>query len=464
MSKVSTNLIINDLYKEVEQFHSHKEEDIEDTIVSTLYHHAKQIHDGCVTYSNENRIHLDKLLDDIITSKWFGYPFMLLLLGCVFWLTIIGANYPSQLLSNFLFGIEGYLSSFFEFIGSPAWLHGLLVSGLYRSVAWVVSVMLPPMAIFFPLFTILEDLGYLPRIAFNLDRFFKSAGAHGKQALTMSMGFGCNAAAIVSCRIIESPRERLIAILTNNFVPCNGRFPTLIAMSTILAGLVVGSSKGGGFASIIVISAVLLGVGITWIVSFMLSKTFLKGEASTFMLELPPYRTPQFGRIFIRSIFDRTLYVLVRAICTAGPAGIITWILANTYIENQTLLSLFASTLQPFAQTIGLDGFILAAFILGLPANEIVLPILIMGYLSKGMMMDLDSIDQLKNLLLQNGWSSLTIINTMIFSVLHFPCGTTIWTIAKETKSVKWTVLAVLLPTCIAILICFLTTQLSHLF
>ena len=351
-----------------------------------------------------------------------------------------------------------YIPIFFSFIGAPNWVHDLLVLGVYRTLAWVVSVMLPPMAIFFPLFTLLEDLGYLPRIAFNLDYYFKKACAHGKQALTMCMGFGCNAAGIISCRIIDSPRERLIAVITNNFVPCNGRFPILIALASIF---IAGSS--GGFSSLIaalsILLIILLGVLITLFVSKLLSNTILKGLPSSFTLELPPYRKPQVGRIIVRSIFDRTLFVLGRAIMVAAPAGLIIWCMANILIGDVSLLDYCSRLLNPFAQFLGMDGYILMAFILGLPANEIVIPILIMGYMSKGAMLELDNLWEMKQLFIDNGWTWLTAICTMLFTLNHWPCGTTLLTIRKETQSIKWTLISFLIPTITGITLCFITAQ-----
>lgn len=388
---------------------------------------------------------------------------MLLTLAMIFWITISAANYPSSLLSNFFFMIEDKITVLFNFINAPIWLHGVLVLGLYRTLAWVVAVMLPPMAIFFPLFTILEDLGYLPRVAFNMDHLFKKACAHGKQCLTMCMGFGCNAAGIISCRIIESPRERLIATLTNNFVPCNGRFPTLIAISTVF--LVSKGGFGSGILPVLSVTGlVVLGIGITLLVSYLLSKTLLKGIPSSFTLELPPYRIPRIGRVLYTSIIDRTMFVLWRAIIVAAPAGAITWILGNIFIGDLSLIGHTAAFLDPAARLIGLDGFILMAFILGLPANEIVLPILLMSYLSTGSMIDFDSIDSLKHILLDNGWTYLTALNTMLFSLLHWPCATTLITIKKETNSIKWTALAAIIPTGIGIAVCMITTLIFRLF
>jgi ferrous iron transporter FeoB len=401
---------------------------------------------------------MDRRIDSILTSKIWGIPVMLLLLCMVFWITIKGANYPSQALAVGLFWIEERLTQLFEYAGWPQWLHGLLVLGTYRTVAWVISVMLPPMAIFFPLFTLLEDLGYLPRIAFNLDNFFKKACAHGKQALTMCMGFGCNAAGVVSCRIIDSPRERLIAIITNNFVPCNGRFPTLISLAAVfIAGSA--SSCQSAIASLSILAAILLGVFTTLTTSKLLSRTILKGIPSSFTLELPPYRKPQLGKIMIHSLYDRTLFVLVRAISVAAPAGMITWLFANLHIGGISILQHGANILSPFARAIGLDGFILMAFILGFPANEIVIPILIMSYMSAGHMVELNNLQSLRELFLANGWTWLTAVCMMLFCLNHFPCGTTMLTIKKETQSWEWALLTFAVTTAVGITLCFIVAQ-----
>lgn len=435
---------------------------IRDEISEQIYRKAEEIRDKYVK-ADQTKADRDRKIDNYITSKIFGIPLMLAMLAGVLWITIIGANVPSAMIADLLFAIEEKITLWFSNINAPDWVHGILVLGLYRTLAWVVSVMLPPMAIFFPLFTILEDLGYLPRVAFNLDHLFKKACAHGKQCLTMCMGFGCNAAGIISCRIIDSPRERLIAILTNNFVPCNGRFPTLIAIATVFL-VAKGESSTGILPALAVTGLVILGIAVTLLVSYGLSKTILKGVPSTFTLELPPYRVPQVGRVLYTSIIDRTLFVLWRAVIVAAPAGAITWILANIYIGNMSIINHVSAFLGPFANIIGLDGYILMAFILGLPANEIVLPILLMCYLSTGAMIEFDSIDSLRQILLDNGWTYLTALNVMLFSLLHWPCATTLLTIKKETGSIKWTVLAALIPTCIAIVVCFLTTTIWNLF
>lgn len=426
------------------------------------YKQAKTIKDKFVK-EDIKKINRDKKIDDIITSKIFGIPLMLLLLGIVFWLTIEGANYPSQLLSDILFSFQDKLTELFSLLGAPDWLHGILVLGLYRTLAWVVAVMLPPMAIFFPLFTLLEDSGYLPRIAFNLDHMFKKCCAHGKQCLTMCMGFGCNAAGVIGCRIIESPRERLIAIITNNFVPCNGRFPTLIAIATVFFAVTSNDTINNLIPSLSITFMVILGIAMTLLVSFILSKTLLKGVPSTFTLELPPYRKPQIGRVLYTSIIDRTIFVLSRAILVAAPAGAITWILANIYIGDLSIISHIANFLQPLGNAIGLDGFILLAFLVGLPANEIVLPVLLMAYLATGTLTDFSSIESLREILVNNNWTLLTALNTMLFSLLHWPCSTTLWTIKKETGSIKWTILSFIIPTAIAFVVCFITTSIYRL-
>lgn len=450
------------LYAVNEQCKDEDIKNIRDSITEQIYSKAEDVGHKCVSI-DKNKINRDRKIDDYITSKIFGIPIMLAVLTVVFWITLEGANIPSQMIAKVLFGFQDKLTLWFTKINAPSWLHGVLVLGLYRTLAWVVSVMLPPMAIFFPMFTLLEDLGYLPRVAFNLDHLFKKACAHGKQCLTMCMGFGCNAAGIIACRIIESPRERLIAILTNNFVPCNGRFPTLIAISSVL--LLAGSkSKGLGILPALSITVlVIIGITITLLVSYLLSKTLLKGVPSSFTLELPPYRIPQIGRVIYTSIIDRTIFVLMRAALIAAPAGALTWILGNIYIGNLSIIGHGAAFFEPFAKLLGLDGYILMAFILGLPANEIVLPILLMSYLSTGSMIEFDSIESLRQILLSHGWTYLTGLNVLLFSLLHWPCATTLWTIRKETGSFKWTALSALIPTIVAIIVCFLTTSFCRL-
>ncbi|MDU1203012.1 MAG: ferrous iron transport protein B [Clostridiales bacterium] len=430
---------------------------IRDEISKLNYDYASSLFENVVSQKNDKE-DIDDKIDSIITSKYFAIPTMLVMLAIILWITISGSNYPSEVLSNLLFSIEPGMYSFLSSLNVPKWFCDMMVYGLYKTFAWVVSVMLPPMAIFFPLFTFLEDLGYLPRVAFNLDHLFKKCKTHGKQCLTMCMGFGCNACGVIGCRIIDSPRERLIAILTNTFVPCNGRFPTLIAISTIFFTSAINNTFFSSISTAIFVTLiVLIGIGITLLVSYLLSKTLIKGESSTFTLELPPYRVPQIGRIIYTSLIDRTLFVLGRAVIVAIPAGIITWILANTYIGDMTILNHIALFLDPIGKFIGLDGFILLAFILGMPANEIVIPILIMSYMATGSMTDYTSLQELGNLLTDHGWTYLTALNLMLFSLLHWPCTTTLLTIKKETKSIKWTALGFLIPTAIAFFICTIT-------
>lgn len=428
-----------------------------------LIYIASKIYGQCVHINAKEINNFDRKLDNVLTSKTFGIPIMLLLLAFIFWLTIVGANYPSEALNHLFAWLEAKLFYAANFIHMPVLLQGALISGVYKTLAWVVAVMLPPMAIFFPLFTLLEDFGYLPRVAFNLDNYFRKSCAHGKQSLSMCMGFGCNACAVMGCRIIDSPRERLIAILTNNFVPCNGRFPTLIAIITMFF---VGSISGifqTVTASLILISIILLGIFLTLLTSKVLSKTLLKGIPSSFILELPPYRRPAFCSVIIRSIFDRTLFVLGRAVVVAAPAGLLIWIMANMEIQGVSILSHCTQFLDPFATLLGIDGVILMAFILGFPANEIVFPIIIMAYLSTSTLTDFRSLSQLQGLLVDNGWTSITALCTMIMCLVHFPCATTCLTIKKETQSWKWTGLAIAIPTIIGFILCFFVSTFGHL-
>lgn len=439
-------------------------EGLRDMIVTALVQAAEKICADTVFYDKSRYNLRDRKIDRILTSKLTGFPVMALLLLVIFWITITGANYPSQLLSDALFWVEDRLTELFRYLNAPDWLHGVLVMGAYRVVAWVVSVMLPPMAIFFPLFTLLEDLGYLPRVAFMLDKYFKKCCACGKQALTMCMGFGCNAAGVVGCRIIDSPRERLIATITNNFVPCNGRFPTLIAIITMFF---VGFASGlleSALSALILTCVIILGVIMTFAVSKALSKTVLKGAPSSFTLELPPYRRPQVGRIIMRSIFDRTVFVLCRAVVAAAPAGVLIWCMANITICGTTLLAHCSGFLDPFARLFGLDGVILLAFLLGFPANEIVIPIIIMSYMATGTLEDYESLASLKELLVNNGWTWVTAVSTMLFSLFHWPCSTTLLTIKKETQRLKWTAVAFFVPTLTGFLVCFVFNFVVKLF
>ncbi|GAA0118132.1 ferrous iron transport protein B [Clostridium perfringens] len=442
---------------------NYKDELVEDIIIKSIIKEAERIGNKVVK-GGEEYTDFQRKIDKILVSKSTGIPIMIMTLLVVLWITITLANYPSEMLANMFAHGEIYIRDFFSGLNLPSWISGILIDGIYVTLAWVISVMLPPMAIFFPMFTLLEDLGYLPRIAFNLDKCFKKCCACGKQALTMCMGLGCNAAGIIGCRIINSPRERIIAILTNAFMPCNGRFPMLISIAAIFIGGISVGIKESFISALTVTVVIILGVLMTLLVSKILSKTILKGMPSNFILELPPYRKPQVGKVIVRSIFDRTLYVLGRAIAIAAPAGAVIWIFSNIMIGDSSILTICANYLSPLANAIGVDGYILMAFILGLPANEIVMPIIIMSYLRATTMLELDNLYELKELLVANGWTILTAINVMILCLMHYPCGTTLWTIKKETKSFKWTALSFLIPTVAGIVICFITTQLWRLF
>jgi len=435
---------------------------LRDKIVSEIVMNAQEIYEKSVEIKDKKYNSRDKRIDKILTSKITGIPIMILLFAFIFWLTIVGANIPSELLSNFFFYIESKLTLFFEWLGTPSWVHDILVLGIYKTLTWVIAVMLPPMAIFFPLFTLLEDSGFLPRIAFNLDKFFKKACTHGKQALTMIMGIGCNACGIVGCRIIDSPRERLIATITNSFIPCNGRYPTLISIITMFfSSAIIGGFTGSIISTLLLTLVIVLSVVMTLFVSKILSKTILKGMPSSFSLELPPYRRPQIGKVLVRSILDRTLFVLGRAIAIAAPAGLIIWLFANINVGGASILSHCTNFLDPLGKLLGLDGVILMGFILGFPANEIVIPIIIMSYMCTGNIMELNNLSTLRTLLVNNGWTITTAICMMLFCVFHFPCGTTCLTIKKETGSMKWTIISFLLPTIIGMFLCFVVASIS---
>ena len=426
-----------------------------------------------VTYTRKDHRKREERLDRLLTGPFTGMLLMCLMLTGIFWLTIVGANYPSELLWSLFFSIEKQLSDGLASLGAAPWFINMSISGVYRAVAWIVSVMLPPMAIFFPLFTLLEDLGYLPRAAFNMDGAFQRCHACGKQCLTMAMGLGCNAAGVTGCRIIDSPRERLIAILTNSLVPCNGRFPLLLTMISLMVGTsaigaattveaaaiesaAIGASAffSSALRALLLTGFLLLGVFMTFAASWLLSHTLLKGVPSSFTLELPPYRRPQLGRIIVRSVFDRTLFVLFRAVSVAAPAGLLIWLLANISVNDVSLLLIISGFLEPFGRFIGLDGVILMAFILAFPANEIVLPIILMAYLQNTALVPMDDMSGLASLLAAHGWTLRTVICMSVFTLFHWPCSTTCLTIRKETGSLKWTVAAFLLPTAIGVLLC----------
>ena len=413
---------------------------------------AAEIADACLSCRPEDVHVRDRRLDRLLTSPTVGLPVMLLLLGLVFWLTIWGANAPSALLSRGLMALQAPLRSLLA--GAPPWVQGALVDGVYRTAAWVVAVMLPPMAIFFPLFTLLEDAGYLPRVAFMMDGCFRAAGGSGRQSLTMCMGFGCNACGVTGCRIIDSPRERLVAILTNAFVPCNGRFPTLIALISLFF---LGGSLGFGrslLATALFLGCILFAVAMTLLASRLLTATVLRGQLSAFSLELPPYRMPRVGQVLVRSLLDRTLFVLGRAVTVAAPAGLLIWILGSISVRGGSLLTVLAGALDGPGRLMGLDGMVLLAFLLGFPANEIVLPVLLMGYLQTGSLTDYGSLAELSAVLTANGWTAETAVCMLVLCLLHFPCGTTCLTILHETGSARWTALAAALPTAMGAAVC----------
>ena len=439
---------------------------VHEALVETIYTEAARIADRAVIYPDRTpRFNLDRTIDRIVTSRLWGFPLMLALFTLVFWITITGANYPSQMLSDLLIGrVHPMLKAGAAAIHMPWWLSGLLIDGMYLATAWVVSVMLPPMAIFFPLFTLLEDFGYLPRVAFNLDNIFRKSGAHGKQSLSMMMGFGCNAAGVVATRVIDSPRERLIAIITNNFALCNGRWPTQILIASLFIGALAPAYLAGFISAMAVVGVAVLGVLLTFVISWALSRTVLKGEASTFSLELPPYRPPRVLQTIYTSFIDRTLYVLWRAIVFAAPAGAVIWLTANVQFGGVSVAEYIINFLNPVGLLLGLNGVILLAYIIAIPANEIVIPTVLMLTVlvtgtqvagsGAGVMFETDSATMMR-LFSAGGWTLLTAVNLMIFSLIHNPCSTTIYTIYRETGSRKWTAVAALLPLGLGFLVTF---------
>ncbi len=441
------------------------------SLMEAVYTEAARIADRAVTRpASGRRFDLDRAIDHLVTSRRWGVPLMLAMLTGVFWLTIAGANVPSAMLATLLIDwTVPVLRSGAAAIGTPWWLSGFVIDGMYLATAWVVSVMLPPMAIFFPLFTLLEDFGYLPRVAFNLDRTFRRAGAHGKQALTMAMGWGCNAAGVVAARIIESPRERLIAIITNNFAICNGRWPTQILVATIFVGGAVPAHWAGLISAFAVVGVAVFGVVLTFATSWLLSRTMLRGEVSAFSLELPPYRPPRVLATLYTSLIDRTLYVLWRAVVFALPAGAVIWLVSNIPYGDASLAAAIVEWLQPFGGVLGLSGVILLAYIVAIPANEIVVPTILMLTVlvtgapgvgeGAGVMFELDSTTDTAAVLRAGGWTLLTAVCLMLFSLVHNPCSTTIYTIWKETRSVKWTTVSALLPLGMGFLLCFVVAQ-----
>jgi ferrous iron transport protein B len=463
---MENNVTPYDIINKAEALRNNLSTGFRDEIVKSIYSEAETIAQRAVKTATNKKYDLDQKIDRLVTSPWTGLPIMVMLLGIIIWLTVSGANVVSEAIATVLFGLGDIGRNFFNSLGFiPWWVTGFIWDGVYLGLAWVISVMLPPMMIFFPAFTFLEDLGYLPRVAFNLDWLFKKTGAHGKQSLTMAMGFGCNAAGVVATRVIDSPRERLIAILTNNFVPCNGRFPTLIMLATVFVASSFPAALTSFVAAGTVVGVVLIGVGFTFLMSWLLSRTVLKGEASAFTLELPPYRKPNVGRILYTSIIDRTIFVLWRAMQTAAPAGAIIWILANIPYGDVNLARAIADWLNPFGLLLGLDGVILLAYIIAIPANEIVVPTMMMVYMGAGMMINGPSSNgAIFDLLVNgNGWTMLTAINLMLFALLHNPCATTVITIYKETKSWKWATVSVVITLGTAFLVTFLTASFARL-
>lgn len=431
--------------------------------ISKVYDCCTRICNRCVKSTENVLSDRDRKIDNVVLSRAVGIPVMLLLLCVIFWITIVGANYVSTWLSTLFEFIKVHLVTFFEYIRLDVVLSGFLIDGVYTTLSWVVAVMLPPMAIFFPIFSLLEDSGYLPRIAFNLDSCFSKAGAHGKQSLTMAMGFGCNACGVMGCRIIDSHRERNIAILTNNFIPCNGRLPSLIAIISIFVVGTTNAMHSSFLTAIVLLLLIILSVFMTLFVSKILSVTMLKGQKSSFILELPPYRKPQFIKTIVYALKDRAWFVLLRAVAVAIPAGALIWCMANIYIDGCSLLDYCTSFVEPFGRALGLDGVIIMAFILGFPANETVIPIVLMSYLSQATLSQYSSLEQLSTLLTSNGWTLTTAICFLIICLFHFPCSTTCITIYKETKSLKLTLMSVLIPTIIGITLCFVVNSVSTL-
>ena len=449
----SDDLIIQEKLNQIREYLNDSNINFNDSVMNEVMNECEKI-DNDVVIKNSIR---DKIkLDKILTNKLTGIPIMIIMLMCIFWISIVGANYPSDFLFEVFNKFGNFLNDLCININIPKFIYLPLLDGVYKVLTWVVAVMLPPMAIFFPLFTLLEDFGILPRIAFNLDGYFEKNGSCGKQALTMCMGIGCNAVGVTGARIIDSKRERLIAILTNSFIPCNGRFPTLILIFTMFFSITHNNILNTTINVLLLTLLILISIFITFIVSRILSKTLLKGNNSFFILELPPYRKPQIVKVLIRSLIDRTLKILGRAVVVAAPTGLIIWLLTNITIGDSSIINIMSNFLNPFAILIGLDGVILTAFILGFPANEIVLPIILMTYLSSNTMMDISDITLIKDLFISNGWTIITVICMIIFIIFHYPCSTTLITIYKETKNIKWTFLSFLIPLIIGIILCMI--------
>ena len=456
----SNDLVIQEKLNQIKCYLKESNINFNDSVMNEVMNECEKINKGVIEKKSvRNKINLDKIL----TNKLTGIPIMIVMLMIIFWISIVGANYPSDFLFNIFNKFGEFLRDMCININISKFIYLPLLDGVYKVLTWVVAVMLPPMAIFFPLFTLLEDFGILPRIAFNLDGYFERNGTCGKQSLTMCMGIGCNAVGVTGARIIDSKRERLIAILTNSFIPCNGRFPTLITIFTIFFSITSNNILNTTINVLMLTLVILIAIFITFIVSRILSKTMLKGDNSFFILELPPYRKPQILKVLVRSLVDRTLKILGRAVVIAAPTGFIIWLLTNLTINGNSIINILANFLNNFGTIIGLDGVILTAFILGFPANEIVLPIIIMTYLSSNSMMDISDISLIKDLFINNGWTIITAICMVIFIIFHFPCSTTLITIYKETKSIKWTILSFLFPLLIGIILCMIINFIGNI-
>jgi len=473
MADIKT-ITADDILRTAQELRAQVGVDFHEKLVESVYTEAASLADRAVTRADEApKFDLDRTIDRLVTHRRWGFVFMILLFTLVLWITITGANVPSQMIAGLLLDtVHPWLKGLAAAINMPWWLDGFLIDGMYLATAWVVSVMLPPMAIFFPLFTLLEDFGYLPRVSFNLDALFRRSGAHGKQALSMMMGFGCNAAGVVATRIIDSPRERLIAIITNNFALCNGRWPTQILIATIFIGSLVPAHLAGLISAATVVGVALLGVFFTFVVSWFLSRTMLRGEVSTFSLELPPYRPPRIWQTIYTSLIDRTIYVLWRAIVFAMPAGAAIWLVSNVTVGGASLAEWVIDFMNPFGVLLGLNGVILLAYIVAIPANEIVIPTILMltvlvtgadAGAGTGVMFELESGADTLALFTAGGWTLLTAVNLMLFSLVHNPCSTTIYTIYKETGSARWTTVAALLPVGLGFTLTFLVAQVWRL-
>lgn len=456
---------INELLEEIhlvvtneEDYYTKRSVDIDKIDTDNILEKAQFVSSKAIKTVPSKKEKRDEILDKILLGKYTSIPIMLLIFGLILFITIKLSNYPSEFLSDIFSKFEVFLSNKMTDSGISPILISLLVDGMLKVLLWVIAVMLPPIVIFFPLFSLLEDFGILPRFAFNLDLPFEKCNACGKQALTTCMGLGCNAIGVTGARIIDSKRERNIAIITNSLTPCNGRFPFLIAVISIFL------AKNSIAASLILLSFIVLSVIVTMICSKILSKTALKGKSGSLIFELPKYRVPDFKNVIKSTFRDKILFVLFRAVIVSIPAGLIIWALANIDVNGISLLNILSVKLDPFGKIIGLDGVMLVAFILGLPANEIVLPIALMAYLSTNVISDYSSIESLSAILVSNGWTIKTAICACVFSMFHFPCATTLLTIGKETKSIKYTLLSIITPLLSGIIICTVINALFSIF